>query len=96
MYIALGIMLCGMLIGRILCNYISSRLLRPCIMCAILLLLFLLGLSIGGNAALLAQLGSLGLEALLLTLFCVAGSIAAQCILAHSPAGKKILGKIKK
>lgn len=78
MYIALGIMFVGILLGRLL-TMLSKKDIQyyikiPTIM-SILLLLFLLGASIGGNPQLFASLPFLGLDAIIIITFCLAGSI---------------------
>lgn len=78
MYIALGIMLCGILAGRLGRRFLSHRLLGRLTMLAIFLLLFLLGVSIGANERLFERLPELGGEALALALLCLLGSIACS------------------
>lgn len=80
MYIAIVVLLCGILAGRLARPLVSRLPLRKLISGAIFLLLFLLGASIGKNSALLAQLPDFGWQALILMLFCVGGSILC-CIL---------------
>ncbi len=48
---------------------------------AVYLLLFLLGISVGGNQAAMSALGSLGTQALLLSLSGVAGSVLLALLL---------------
>ena len=50
-------------------------------MTAVYLLLFLLGISVGANPVVMAGLGSLGLQALLLSLGGVVGSIVSAALL---------------
>lgn len=78
MFTALAILLCGIAVGRLLRPWISRVFLARAVMCAIFILLFLLGVSIGGNEELLRQLPYLGLDALMLMLLCVVGSIIAS------------------
>lgn len=80
MYIALAILFIGIVAGRFLRSWISPPVIHKLINCAIFLLLFLLGVSIGANGELLGQLPVFGLRAMAITFFCVAGSIA--CCLA--------------
>ncbi|MDX9941678.1 MAG: LysO family transporter [Bacteroidales bacterium] len=74
----LVLMALGMLVGYILRGKqkaISG--IEKAILWSIFLLLFFLGLSIGGNEVIMASLPSLGLNALIITLGGVAGSIIA-------------------
>ena len=81
MFVALGLMLFGLLLGRLLRHQVWPKQLGRCISPVILLMLFCLGLSVGGNATLMGNLPRLGGQALLLTLAGVAGSlVAVQCI----------------
>lgn len=75
MYIALAIMFAGILAGRLLRRHLLGPLLGRLTMVSILLLLFLLGVAIGGNNHLLESLPRLGWQAIILMLFCVIGSI---------------------
>ena len=75
MYIAILVMAAGICAGRLFVGKISETLLGRLIYCSILFLLFLLGLQIGANDALFSALPRLGLQAALLMLACVAGSI---------------------
>lgn len=96
MFIALGIMICGIVAGRALRDFLSPRLVHLCIMSAIFLLLFLLGVSIGANENLLTNLPRLGLQALLLIFCALAGSILAVRLvspLIHGHSGKTISPK---
>ncbi|WP_455962801.1 LysO family transporter [Bacteroides bouchesdurhonensis] len=74
MFIIIGIMLSGMLIGYLLR---SKRLtwIHKIITFLIWLLLFLLGIDVGDNKAIMNGLHTLGLEALTITLAAVIGSI---------------------
>lgn len=75
MYIALFILFLGLPLGLLLRKRINRPFLDRIIFMAILLLLFLLGAQIGANERLFADLPNLGGQALILMLFCVAGSI---------------------
>lgn len=78
--------------GRIFRDFLNPRFVHLCIMSAIFLLLFLLGVSIGGNANLLANLPRLGLQALLLIVCALAGSILAVRLISpfiHAGEGKR-------
>ncbi len=74
MFIIIGIMLTGMLLGYLLRN---KRLkgIHKVITILIWLLLFLLGIDVGGNEAIMRGLHTIGLEAFTLTFAAVAGSV---------------------
>ena len=74
MFIIIGIMLTGMLVGYLLRN---KRLLwiHKIITLLIWTLLFLLGIDVGGNEAIIKGLNTLGLEAIIITLAAVSGSV---------------------
>lgn len=76
MFIIIGIMLTGMLIGYLLRNKKLSWIHRI-ITLLIWLLLFLLGIDVGGNEAIIKGLHSIGLEAAIITLAAVVGSTLA-------------------
>lgn len=73
MFIIIGIMLTGMLIGYLLR---SKRLtwIHKIITFLIWTLLFLLGIDVGGNETIIKGLPTLGLEAVIITLAAVTGS----------------------
>ena len=71
MFIIIGIMLTGMLLGFLLRNKRLSWIHKI----ITLVLLFLLGIDVGGNEAIIKGLHTLGLEALIITLAAVTGSI---------------------
>ena len=73
MFIIIGIMLTGMLVGYLLR---SKRMtwINKIITFLICLLLFLLGIDVGGNESIMKVLHTLGLEALIITLAAVIGS----------------------
>ena len=74
MFIIIGIMLTGMLIGYLLR---SKRLtwIHKIITLLIWVLLFLLGIDVGGNEAIVKGLHTLGIDAAIITLAAVIGSI---------------------
>lgn len=76
MFIIIGIMLTGMLIGYLLRNKKLTWIHRV-ITLLIWLLLFLLGIDVGGNEAIIKGLHTIGLEAAVITLAAVAGSTLA-------------------
>ncbi len=73
MFIIIGIMLTGMLIGYLLRSK-QLTWIHKIITFLIWLLLFLLGIDVGGNEAIMKGLHTLGLEALIITLAAVIGS----------------------
>ena len=77
MFTVIGVMLGGMLIGFLLRRQEFSRI-GKVITFLIWALLFLLGIEVGGNRQIVEGLGTLGVEAFVITLACVLGS----CILA--------------
>lgn len=74
-------MIAGIFTGRFFRKAINPGVARRLTMCAILLLLFLLGVSIGANKTLFAALPLLGWQALLLILCCLAGSIFCSILI---------------
>lgn len=83
MYTALLIMIAGIVIGKIFNNHLSTKLLHYFTVITIFILLFLLGLEIGANENLFIHLSDLGLQALIIMIFCVAGSITAVVLLKY-------------
>ena len=81
MYIALGIMLCGMLAGRLLRGRLRPEALRRWIFLAIMLLLFFLGIAVGGNAQLVRDLPHLGGAALALARGGIGGTLVCAVLL---------------
>lgn len=77
MYLALGMLIFGILAGRILRSALQKLPLAKILFLFVLLLLFLLGLQIGSNEQIFAQLHRLGAQAGALTLSAVAGTILA-------------------
>lgn len=74
-------MFLGIAAGFLLRGKPLAALLTRCVTPAILLLLFALGISVGGNSTLMAALPELGGAAIVLTLAGVAGSlVCALCI----------------
>lgn len=82
MYTALAVMLAGILAGRLLRNKFPASFISPALMASILLLLFLMGASIGSNQEIILNLPAIGASSLILMLFCAAGSIAAAMLAA--------------
>lgn len=73
MFVIIGIMLTGMLTGWLLRN---KRLhwIHKVITILIWLLLFLLGIDVGGNKSIIRGLHSIGMEAAIITMCAVTGS----------------------
>ena len=74
-------MLLGITVGFILRNNIKSTLINHLIFGVVLLLLFLMGLSIGTDNKLISVLPSLGLQAIIISFFSTCGSIIAGWII---------------
>lgn len=74
-------MLLGITVGFILRNNIKSMLINHLIFGVVLLLLFLMGLSIGTDNKLINVLPSLGLQAIIISFFSTFGSIIAGWII---------------
>lgn len=74
-------MLLGITVGFILRNNIKSTLINHLIFGVVLLLLFLMGLSIGTDNKLIRVLPSLGLQAIIISFFSTFGSIIAGWII---------------
>ena len=74
MIIVISLMVCGIILG-----YASKernlKFVQKLINYAIFLLLFLLGITVGANEDVMNNLDSIGLEALLITLAAIAGSV---------------------
>ncbi|MBU1355738.1 MAG: lysine exporter LysO family protein [Candidatus Edwardsbacteria bacterium] len=76
MFTVLAIMSAGIILGYMIRNKIRFiKYIDHSINIAIYLLLFLLGISVGGNRTVMDNLGSLGFNALLLAAGAVAGSV---------------------
>ena len=80
MFTAIGLMLTGIALGFALRSFQWPELLGRAISPTIMLMLFALGVAVGGNETLMANLPVLGGKALVLTVACVAGSLI--CIVA--------------
>ncbi|MGE4310822.1 LysO family transporter [Desulfovibrio sp.] len=79
MFIAMGLMFLGIAVGLLLRGRPLAAKLARCVTPAIMLLLFALGISVGGNTTLMTNLPKLGGAAVVLTVSAIAGSIA--CVL---------------
>lgn len=78
MFIIIGIMLTGMLLGFLLRNK-KLTWIHKVITLLIWTLLFLLGIDVGGNESIIKGLHTIGLEAALITIAAVIGSTLAAC-----------------
>lgn len=75
MFNILGMMLSGIVIGYLLRNFSGVGKIHKPIFITVILLLFMLGLSIGMNRLIIENLSSLGWQAMLLALGGTAGSV---------------------
>lgn len=76
MFTIIGIMLFGILIGYLL-RKIRLPWLNRGVMLLIWLLLFLLGIEVGGNEAIISGLFTIGVEAFAITIAAIVGSVGA-------------------
>lgn len=76
MFIIIGIMLSGMLIGY-LCRSFRLTIIHKVITVLIWALLLLLGIEVGGNNKIVSGLHTIGVEALMITLAATLGSVLA-------------------
>lgn len=76
MFIIIGLMLSGMLLGFLLRKQKLSGI-HKVITVLIWLLLFLLGIEVGGNQEIINGLHTIGLEAIVITVAAVLGSVTA-------------------
>jgi uncharacterized membrane protein YbjE (DUF340 family) len=74
MLTVVGLMLLGVLTGFLLRNR-NMKWVSSVVMLLIWVLLFLLGTEVGGNTQLIRSLPTIGLEASLITVFALAGSL---------------------
>lgn len=74
MIIVISLMVCGIILGYAFKEK-NLKFVQKFINYAIFLLLFLLGITIGANEDVMNNLDSIGLEALLITLAAIAGSV---------------------
>ncbi len=77
MFIVIGLMLAGVLVGFI---FRGKKMLRisHIIMTLICLLLFLLGTEVGGNQQLIKSLHTIGIEAIIITIAALLGSVVGS------------------
>lgn len=80
MLIIFAILVSGILLGRLLRNK-NMKFLPKVITVIIWTLLFSLGVGVGSNPEVMSNLGSLGVLALLIAIFAVAGSIFTTWLL---------------
>ena len=81
MFIIIGVMLTGMLLGFLLRNKKKLSWIQKAITALIWLLLFLLGLDVGSNDAIIKNLHSLGVDAIIITLAATLGSVTFAWLL---------------
>ena len=82
MFTIIGLMLTGMLLGFLLRKQKLSGI-HKVITVLIWLLLFLLGIDVGGNQKIINGLHTIGLEAIVITLAAVLGSVTAAWALGY-------------
>ena len=81
MIIILILLAVGIFVGRLLRHKpINLKAIDQITTCSIYLLLFLIGISIGTNKEIVSNLSNLGLKALIITAFALAGSIILSII----------------
>lgn len=80
MFIIIGLMLTGMLLGYLLRKRKPGKIHRA-ITLLIWALLFLLGIEVGGNEQIIRGLHSIGLEAIVLSVGATTGSVLAAWLL---------------
>lgn len=80
MFTIIGLMLTGMLVGYLLRNQNLSKI-HQVITLLIWVLLFILGIEVGGNEQIIKGLHTIGLEAIVLTLAGTFGSLIAAWLL---------------
>ena len=74
MFIVISLMVCGIILGYAFKER-NLKFVQNLINYAIFLLLFLLGITVGANGEVMNNLDSIGLEALLITLAAITGSV---------------------
>lgn len=79
MLIVISLMVCGIVLGYALRRK-KLKFVTPLITVAIWALLFLLGVGVGNNPAIMDNLGTIGWDALLLTLGAVVGSLVCAWV----------------
>ncbi len=75
MFIVIGLMLSGVLIGYLFRSKKTLKWVGKALSIAIFALLFLLGISVGVNKQIMDNLATLGVEAMVITLGALAGSL---------------------
>ena len=87
MFVVIGLMFSGILIGYILRNK-NLKFINKVITILIWALLFLLGIDVGGNQEIINGLLTIGVEALVITVAAVLGSIVGAMFLWRWISGK--------
>lgn len=80
MFIVIGIMLSGIVVGYMFRNWSYLQQVGKLITFTILLLLFLLGITVGANKEIVDNLSVLGVQALLISLAAVLGSVVCALL----------------
>lgn len=81
MFTVFGVLLSGVLVGYLMRRVPKITFIGKMILIFIFLLLFSLGISVGKNEMILKNLSSIGIQALIITIGAVAGSIALTTII---------------
>lgn len=79
MFIVIGLMLVGVLAGRFLRRF-KFGWIQALIIMLIWILLFLLGVDVGSNEQIIREFHTIGMEAIVITLFAVLGSVIAASL----------------
>lgn len=74
-------MICGVLLGRLLSKYGFVKTITQSIFPIVLILLFLMGVSIGTNETIISNLNTLGVEALIITGGALIGTLTGAALL---------------
>jgi tellurite resistance protein TehA-like permease len=93
MFVVLGLLCAGIGVGCFLGRASLCKKLERSISYTIFAMLFIFGMSIGANKSLLADIGQFGVQAVILAVCGVAGSLVASyfayCLFAKKEGGKK-------
>lgn len=87
MYLVIGLMFSGIFIGYILRNK-NLRFINKVIIALIWILLFLLGIDVGNNQEIINGLFTIGVEALIVSVAAVLGSVIGAMLLWKWISGK--------
>ncbi|MDE5688721.1 MAG: lysine exporter LysO family protein [Paramuribaculum sp.] len=76
----IAILVCGVLLGRLLCSVKGVRKFAEGMSYTVWILIFVLGYSVGADSYVMNNIPSLGVDALILAAFSTAGSILATIL----------------